>query len=320
MINIDFVNDSIDLEHERLFHSFNKFMESCKKEIDNMYADFSIIEEKAELESYILGSPSEKLSVLYEDGKANIFTKIGEMVVTICQKFVELVESIIDKIKSLSFKNKKAIQKLDILLKNHPELKDEEITDIRDAFYNGALNLNDVKSLKELDDTFNEILKMMKEKEVDPDSLKGKWLKAKKKFVEDSEKLEKGVKTVGGIITAVLALKTFLPNCMRAENNLREEKQKSNAAKAKIMSELEKEGKIDENTGKWTLMLQIWREWHGMHSKVVKLQDTATKSLADKVLAFIDKHDKKAANGGSVRETLNTINDRNKKSSTDKED
>ena len=307
MINIDFVNDSINLKTEEIFRPFNHFMESCKKDINTMIFDFSMVEEKVTLESAIMGSVPETMMMVYESEKKNIFTKIGEMVVAIYNKFVEMIDKVIDTIKTYSFKKKTDLQKLDILLKKHPELKNEAIA----AFNEGALDLSDVRSLKELDSTFDEILKMAKKKDIDPDSIKGKWEKAKKKFEEDAEKWEKVGKVAAAttaVITAVVAVKTLSSKFAKADNELREEKQKSKEAKAEILAELEKESLVDSSTGKWTLILQIWREWNNNHSKVIRARQDNILSLADKVAAFVDKYDKNAKDGGDLRTNLEYIN------------
>ena len=262
MINIDYVNDSIDLETEAIFQPFNTFMETCKKDIDNMLIDFNVVEEKVTLESYIMGSVPDSMMMVYESEKKNIFTKIGEMIIELGKKFAEFIDNIIDKLKTLSFNRKADLQKLDIIIKKHPELKKDETIEIEEAFYKGALNLNDVKSLKELDKSVDEIVRLAKQKDIDPKTLKGKWEKAKKTFEEKSEKMEKSTKGVMATIGLVIAIRTFGPSIAKAVNDLTRAKQETAETDGAILNIIRANADqtgVDDNTGICTLLLQIKR-------------------------------------------------------------
>ena len=105
-----------------------------------------------------MGYAPESMMVVYEAGKKNIFTKIGEMVIALYKKFVETIDNIIDKIKTNIFNKKSDLQKLDILMKKHPELKKEEEKTLQEALKDGIFDLRDIESLKKLDESFDEIL------------------------------------------------------------------------------------------------------------------------------------------------------------------
>lgn len=290
MINLDYINGSISLEAESIFRPYESFMESCKNDIDMIFVDISMLEEKVALESTIMGSVPEKMMMVYESEKKNIFTRIGEMIITIYNKFAEFIDNIIDKIKTYSFKKKSDLQKLDILLKNHPELKNEAIA----AFNEGALDLSDVKSLKELDSAFDEILKMARKKDIDPKTLRGKWEKAKENFNKDSNTW-KVVKVAGAattIITAAIAVKTFSSKCAKATNDAQKDKQSMRELKAQILSNLKEEGAVTDDTGKWQTVLQIWRELNGKHSAVRNEHLTVIDRLSNGIVSFVDKFDK----------------------------
>ena len=226
------------------------------------------------------------------------------MVITIYNKFVEFIDKIIDTVRTHLFKKKTDLQKLDILLKNHPDLKNEAIA----AFNEGALDLSDVRSLKELDSTFDEILKLARKKEIDPKTLRGKWEKAKEKF-EKSEKTWKTVATVAGaaasIITAATALKTFQSKCAKSQNELQKVKQEDRERRAAILAELKDEGVINDNTGKLQTMLQIWRELHGKHSAVHSQNLRVIDKIANGITSFIDKFDKDGTGAKRLHDDLN---------------
>ena len=288
MINIDYVNGSISLETEAMFKPFNTFMESCKNDIDTMFIEFSILEEKVTLESYIMGSVPEKMSVVYESEKKNIFAKIGEMIIAIYNKFVEFVDDIVDKIKTHSFQKKSDLQKLDILLKNHPDLKNEAII----AFNEGALDLSDVKSLKDLDATFDEILKMARQKNVDPASLRGKWEKAKKKFENiDKHPVVKAVSTASTVLSAALVLKTFSAKCAQATNDAQTAKTELRKKRDAAIENLKKAGVIDENTGAIRATIEIWKELNTIHGAARRNEYSVIAQISNAISSFIRKHD-----------------------------
>lgn len=317
MINIDYVNGSICLETENIFRPYESFLESCENDINKMFADFEMLEEKVTLESAIMGSVPESMMMVYESEKKGIFTRIGEMVVTLYNKFIEVIDKIIDTVKSYSFKKKSDLQKLDILLKKHPELKDEAIA----AFNKGALDLSDVRSLKELDSTFDEILKMAKKKDIDPKSLRGKWEKAKEKFEKDEKAW--GVVKVAAATTAVIgaavALKTLPAKFAQANNDLQEEKQKMNEKKANILAELKAAGEVTDDTGRWQTMLLIWRELHGKHTTVRKNNLSVIERLSNGVAHFLDKFDNGAGKRlqDDLKETKNKMDNAAKKAQED---
>ncbi len=312
MINIDYINGAVSLETDIINRSIDSFNESCKNDIDSMFADFSILEEKVMLESEIMGIIPEKMSIVYESEKKNIFTRVGEMIIAIYNKFVEVIDNIIDKIKTYTFKKKSDLQKLDILLKKHPDLKNEAIA----AFNEGALDLSDVRSLKELDSTFDEILKLARKQDIDPKSLKGKWEKAKEKFDKDSSKW--GVVKVAGAVTTVLTaatvVKTFTDKCVTATNHAQKEKQSMREKKAEILERLKSEGAVTNDMGKWQTVLQIWRELNGKHLAVRNAEYSVLTRISNGIASFIDRFDR---NGGirlqyDLKKT-NEIKDKNSK-------
>ena len=234
MINTEFVNNSVEFDTSDILPEFNSFMETCDKDINSMFTEFDLLHEKVTLESTIIGTIPENMQIMYEDGKKNIFTRVGEMLVKFFKELEKLIDKIIDKIQEFTFKKKTDMQKLEVLMKKHPELKDEAIG----AFKTGILDLSDIKSLKELDDAFNEILKMSKKKDVDPKSLKARWEKATEKFQKEGTLVSAAKKTTA-VIAASVAVATFIPNCTKAIKELKEYRAKENEKLAEAMSVVE---------------------------------------------------------------------------------
>lgn len=291
MINTEFMNGSIGTDIEDIVREYASFNESCKKEINNMFAEFELLEEKVALESAIMDTVPDQMMMVYESEKKNIFEKIGKFILDIFNNFIKAIDGFIDKIKLNMFKSKSEFQKLDILLKKHPELKDEEITKVQKAFLDGSLNLNDMKGLKELDSTFDELVKMVKNKDVDPKSIKGKIEKAKKEFEKDKDKW--AIAKVAGVLTAVYTIKKFGPDMKKLIDDNQAAKKKAKAEYAEIYEELQKNNSVDHDMGKWQLLLEFWRFKNQKYVEVSEGLYRGMDKVYKAVATFLDKHTSK---------------------------
>lgn len=300
MINLEYVNGSISLETDSVIRPFESFMESCKTEIDNMFVDFDVLSERVALESAIMDTVPDDMMMVYESEKSNIFAKIGEIIIAIYEKIVKLIDDVIDKIKSISLKKKTDSQKLDLLIKKHPDLKNEAIA----AFNSGALEMKDINSLKELEETFDEVIKMSRKAEADPKSIKAKWEKAKEKF-EKSEKTWKVVAAVAGaataIVTAGVAIKTLAPKCAEATNKLNDERRKAKEEEAEALASIKRlkdhrtdDGSkvVNDNMSRFHVELQIRREMNQKRSAVIGNRLTLIERISDGIAKLVDKIDK----------------------------
>ena len=303
MISIGYVNNTLTPMTDMLFREYSDEINDIYDNTNNICYEMSLLEERVNIEQEITGSVDDTLVLEYEEKKKNFFQKIGEAIITIFKKVRAAIQSAIDKIKEIAFGSKSDLQKLDTLIKKHPELKNEAIC----AFNSGALDMKDIKSLKELDAAFEEIIRMSKEKDIDPNTLKGKWEKAKKKFQED-EKTWKIVKVGAAattVITAIKAVATF--NGILRKN--RDELQESNAKNKELEAEIEKtltaggflyKKDKDGNTikdkngsevrvGYHTAMLQILRERNGFHDAARMKNLTLIEHMQNGIAKFLDK-------------------------------
>ena len=296
MISIGYVNDTLSPDVDMMFESYNRDMFNIDTTIDAVCYEMSFVQEKVNIESEITGSVNPTLMLEYEEKKKSFFQRIGEAVIAIYNKIKDVIKMAIEKIKSIVFSKKTDLQKVDALIKKHPELENEVIC----AFNSGALNPKDIKSLKELDDTFEEIMRMSKEKDVDPNSLKGKWNKAKKKF-QDDEKTWTIVKVAAAttaVITAVVAVATLTKKCREARDWNDEYERKTNSEHAEILNRLKNDAnavdsqgnRISDSTGRYETLLAIWREKHGCYAAVRQQNLSAIERLQNGIARFLDKH------------------------------
>ena len=286
MINEEYINDSINLEFDNIFNQYSSFTESCDKDINSMFSDFGVLHEKITLESTIMGSVPERMTMVYEDGKKNIFAKIGDMIISLFENIKKFIETIIDKFSDLTLRKKTDIQKLEVLLKKHPELKDETVG----AFREGALDLSDIKNIKELDNALDEILKMSRAK-ADPDSIKTKWEKAKAKFEKDGVIVTAAKKTAT-VVSAASAVAMFIPNCAKAVSELKKLKagrQDEMADALKMVKELENDNLADKSTSALHTFLQALRYRDNKITELIKDTSNAWTKMANGMASIITK-------------------------------
>lgn len=325
MISIGYVNNTLTPMTDMLFREYAAEMDVINSDIDFICYDMTMFEERVNIEQEITGSVNDTLMLEYEEKKKNFFQKIGEAIITIFEKVRAAIQSAIDKVKEIAFGSKSDLQKLDTLIKKHPELKDEVVC----AFNSGALDMKDIKSLKELDDAFEEIMRMSKEKDIDPSTLKGKWEKAKKKFQEDEKswnisKIANVTKTVLTAGTAVLTLGGVLK---KNKDYLEKSHRENKALEAELEAQLRKEGAITATdpstgkggTGKWTALLQITRERNGYHDAARMKNLSLLERMQNGVAKILDKFtsSKQKAKLFNDYDTERKINDAKKKQEND---
>ena len=295
MISIGYVNNTLTPMTDMLFREYSDEINGIYDNTDSICYEMSLLEERVNIEQEITGSVDETLMLEYEEKKKNFFQKIGETVIAIFEKIRAAIQSAIDKIKEIAFGSKSDLQKLDALIKKHPELKNEAVC----AFNSGALEMKDIKSLKELDSAFEEIIRMSKEKDVDPNTLKGKWEKAKKKFNEDEKtwKIVKVGAATATVIKAIQVVATFNGVLRKNRDMLQESNAKNKELEAEIENRLSAEGvlsKKDKNgsevrVGYHTAMLQILRERNGFHDAARMKNLTLIEHMQNGIAKFLDK-------------------------------
>lgn len=285
MITMKYINGEYTLETDLVCAPFEAYFESCLDDFHTKYANFALISDKYLLEKSIMESVSNDSEIMYESEKKSFLETIGETLINLYNRFMEFIDNIIDNIKTYVFNKKTDLQKLDILLKKHPELKDEAVM----AFKDGTFTLDDVKSLKELDVTFEEILKIAKKSNIDPDSLKGKWEKVKLKFEKNREKIETTAKFTTCVISAAVALKTYTSRCSDAKLRSLESKTRMREYKQEAYRILSDESVIDNNTGLGTTLLSIYRELMGKHAAARKENLQFIDILGNSIASFVDR-------------------------------
>ena len=292
MISLNYVKNGVT--RENIFTPFLAYTESCT---DIFSVDVPEVQnpnrERILLEYEISGVKTPEYEAFMESENKGFFEKIGDKIIELFKKFVDMIDNAIEKIKGYSFKSKDYTQKMEVLIKKHPELKDEIIM----ACNKGALDLNDMKSIKEMDEAFDEVMKMAKNSSVDANSLKGKMDAAIKKFKSEDNKKWTVVKVAGatsGVITAYLACRTLREKITEADKNLRDTKSSIMRQQNEILNyiqEKEKQGTLTAEekakmqailSGNTSRLAEITRSKANMDSFIGKLYGN--------VSDFLEKH------------------------------
>lgn len=266
-----------------------KFLDDSLNEFNIEYIDYVTNVNKLTLESTVMNTElDDETKLLIEAAEKNIIAKLGEKIIEMSNKFIEFIDKKIQEIKDKFFKYKNNEKKLAELVKKHPELGQEKIKILCDE---GALDFSDMKSLSEMDKEFMKIVKLAKEGDIDPDSMRGKWNTAKKKWFGDDDKISQIAKITAlatGAITLALAIKTFSQKKAESSRKLHEEKLNEQRTKAELLDALQKAG-FKENQGRASTILAINRERLGMHQQALGKHLTAMQKFENALANIADK-------------------------------
>lgn len=208
MISLNYINGyGCDLP---AFDPFNVL----ESDINNIISDLAVAynEYKEAVSEYNMGieffeEADEDKKTEATEKKTNFVDKIGKAVIEIGKKAVAFINNIIKKIQESTFANKSDLQKIAALCKQNPDMKDS----INEAFKSGNLQVADLKSISELEKAYDEVMKLSRQQDIDPETLEGKWNSAKKKFGNmDQDDIIKGVITASTAITAIASIPTAI--------------------------------------------------------------------------------------------------------------
>lgn len=332
MISIDFVNGTqrryMESAEDSVFSSFKNEIDDLYESTVSMIESYALTYEKYMIESEIMGELSEQDPNIITEGASDILTKIGETVISICKKFVDFIEGILDKLKSFSFSKKSDIAKMEVLVKKHPELKEKIIA----SFSKGELELSDIKTLKELDKAFEDIVNLSKKSDVKPGSLKDKWNKAMDKI--DSIDKSKAVKVAAAtttVITAGVAITTLSTKILEAKKKNIDCRSAMSEYKEKLYSTIkdiqnDPNIPVDDKTGKAQTLLAAYRTLAQKHSAAanqdLRIIDRLENAIAKFADSLTDKFDANAHKQfqNDVTQTVKNVKDKTTKAAADKLD
>ena len=286
MISMDFINSGhSELYNDDYCNSFLLYLKESEKEVSSISVSYKTEISKVLMEATIMDYDINEYKSFFEKENKNFAEKIGAALISLAKKFNEMIDKIIEKIKDFAFKFKSNEKKMDILIKEHPELGKEKIKVLCDK---GGLDFSDINNLAKLNSSFEEILQMTKNANVDPDSLKGKWETAKKKFLGDDYKKKGAIAVAGTVLTVALAVKTFKPQIAQWKSKLSSIKDEEKVLDAKAYEAIRRDRPGIDHAGWGTTVLAIQRERKQMHAKAIGQQQTIVDRLVNSIVRGVD--------------------------------
>ena len=261
---------NILLEFDRIEEDVN----NAKYEYEAAYADYLLESEFLEADS----DEAKKKNGEVQEKKRNFVEKIGHGIREIIKKAYVFISNIVEKLKGNKFKFENDLSKLAELKKKHPDLSDR----IEIAFEEGKLNIKDAKSLADLDQDYLRIMKMENDAE-----RSDAWVKAKQKFNDAQDIIEKAGKTAAAIIT----IATIGGAITKANNAAAQSKHNMNEDRIQSYIDARTKGDISGTEGVNTTKLKITREYTHINMANASAVQKFVMKIQDQVAGLLDKAD-----------------------------
>lgn len=259
-------------------------------------------------EAEILGDDTNLKAFLEEtskEGENNIFAKIGTKVEGLVKAAIEFINNVIKSIQELMFKSKTDTAKIDRLVKEHPEFKDQ----IMKAFAEGDLEVRDIKSFAELDKEFTEIMRFAQQASVDPKSLRGRWNAALDKFKNAPPAVTNTAKAVTATVGAIAAIATIRKIQLEAMDNSKnihdrlvkasyEYKKYSDSG---MSPEDKKEAETHTSAGYRELVTYMMKTYTTSAQQMASSNRSLATNIQLKLARIVDNLENKALNGQSSK-------------------
>lgn len=207
MISVNYVNNN---KQEPLYlsplYKVEREINSIMDDVEVAYQEYVNAINMYDLDSTFLEKDNidPKKASAVEDTEKNFVSKLGASVISIFKKAIAFISDLLNKIKDKFGGNKEKFSKAAAICNQNPKLKNYLTDEVKAAIDRGDMNITDIKALAELDKQYEELVKLSKKKDIDPNSLKGRWEAAKRKFESvDKAPIVKGILAVAGIITTV---------------------------------------------------------------------------------------------------------------------
>ena len=187
-------------------HDFLEFAETLMIDIDEEIALYEDLCDSLKFENEIYTEANSATAQQANSTKTNIFAKIGNAIIELFKKFGNWLKSFTGRVKKIDFENKSNTQKLEALIKKHPDLKNQILENMPN------LNLNNIKSLSELEKEFDALMAYSDRLNESEFKRKSRQLMDKydKKFENFNNRASTAIKvgaSVAGLITITAGIK-----------------------------------------------------------------------------------------------------------------
>lgn len=289
MVNIGYIREFDDeKEYMEQANEDYAFMESKLDEI--IYYEERI----ADMEFF--GESGEELELMTE-GVSEALKVIGDKIISILQRISQMFTAGINKIKEAFGGKKDNLETLKAEIHKDPKKASMKIHDLVSS---GKMSVDDFKSLSGYYKEVDNVLKQLEKDNVDPESLKGRIIKAEEKITKGAKV---AVAVAGGLVTINKCIQMFQKKSAENETNMEKAKKLYEDESYKLsqrlggMKKVENAGNTDSFRRKATVYsaaaASMEKVSRGYVSAGTKTQLNLNKML-DKALSIVGKGDKDA--------------------------
>ena len=157
-----------------------------------------------------LGIFTESSDELYMEGVKEAVSALGNKIIEIVQRILDFIKSIPDKIREATWNKADVDKKMNMIKKQDPK----RFETLKVYIDKGMVDFNTFDSMKDFYSGYDELLSELKKKEVNEKSLKGKLEKIKTSI----NKNEKTIKNVAAALGIVATASTIAYNYMKFRN------------------------------------------------------------------------------------------------------
>ena len=221
---------------ELLCQEFMNDLDSCFEDVEHLFEECKLKELTPEHIGASMFVEKEEPAKPVEKG---IVSKLGAAVLSLIQKLSDTLKKFMSRFQKEDEVSKRQRALVEAAIKKDPSLKKQVI----DLAQTGALNLQDIKTINELE---TEVDKLLEEK--NPKTLKGKFEKLKKKWDDPGNtKTAKRIAFAASTVALLTAVVKLVPSITDSITKTREYMQNSNNELRNIYNTLENRASIDMN-------------------------------------------------------------------------
>lgn len=306
MISVSFINDSYEpLLASDPFLPLEKLMTEMTEEIDFAVDSYLNMHGQYMIESEIMGELDDEKSIYLESEKENVFDKIGKAVIALFKKFSDVVSKIIDWVSDLVIKNKSDEEKVDAVLKRYKKEDPKSYPDVKQALYKAlnagpdTLDLSDARTLKEIREMTDSVLKAAKQREIDSNTLRGKFEALKQKVDDiDKGKTNKTATVVKNVAGAVVTVATLRGVIVKSKKDITDWKKHSADRNAEVASCIDKLRTMDDgkyspdNMKKAKIMYNVETLMYNLDRKLITAEQGKLKAITQGISAWLARYEK----------------------------
>jgi hypothetical protein len=175
-----------------LFDEVMTYIHECDEDVMNSYVEYTALLHKADMESFFEAEdPKTKEEV--SEKKESFFAKIGNHILKLIEKITKFISAITEKILSFVKKSETDEEKVDKLLKQHPELKNQVVEGINKEWFT-------YKDVATYEKDVVGLCKMLEQSKIDHKTFMQKLSDAAKKFNDSAAPILGAATTVIGFI------------------------------------------------------------------------------------------------------------------------